>query len=155
LVTGAIQFARSEGLIPAPEPTHAIAATIREAIRCRESGEAKVILTAMCGHGHFDLPAYEKYLQGNMVDLSFSEDKVKASLAKIPQVIPWALSTLLCVSVYYFHLFQEIYVVFSFIIIRLYTFLKAYFIYFIIIISLFNIGQIMFKYSTDNRTWID
>ncbi|XP_014503987.1 uncharacterized protein LOC106764243 [Vigna radiata var. radiata] len=85
---GAIQFARSEGLIPAPEPTHAIAATIREAIRCRESGEAKVILTAMCGHGHFDLPAYEKYLQGNMVDLSFSEDKVKASLAKIPQVIP-------------------------------------------------------------------
>ena len=155
MVTGAIQFARSEGLIPAPEPTHAIAATIREAIRCRESGEAKVILTAMCGHGHFDLPAYEKYLQGNMVDLSFSEDKVKASLAKIPQVIPWALSTLLCVSVYYFHLFQEIYVVFSFIIIRLYTFLKAYFIYFIIIISLFNIGQIMFKYSTDNRTWID
>ncbi|KAG4395826.1 hypothetical protein GLYMA_19G042350v4 [Glycine max] len=83
---GAIQFARSEGLIPASEPTHAIAATIREAIRCRETGEAKVILTAMCGHGHFDLPAYEKYLQGNMVDLSFSEDKMKASLANIPQV---------------------------------------------------------------------
>ena len=57
-----------------------------KAIRCRETGEAKVILTAMCGHGHFDLPAYEKYLQGNMVDLSFSEDKMKASLANIPQV---------------------------------------------------------------------
>lgn len=84
LITGAIQFARSEGLIPAPEPTHAIAATIREALHCRETGEAKVILTAMCGHGHFDLPAYEKYLQGNMVDLSFSEDRLKASHANIP-----------------------------------------------------------------------
>ncbi|WJX70753.1 tryptophan synthase [Trifolium repens] len=83
---GAIQFARSEGLIPAPEPTHAIAATIREALHCRETGEAKVILTAMCGHGHFDLPAYEKYLQGNMVDLSFSEDRLKASLANISHV---------------------------------------------------------------------
>jgi tryptophan synthase beta chain len=85
-VAGAIQFARSEGLIPAPEPTHAIAATIREALRCRETGESKVILTAMCGHGHFDLPAYEKYLQGNMVDLSFSEVKIQASMANIPHV---------------------------------------------------------------------
>ncbi|KAK3212220.1 hypothetical protein Dsin_016926 [Dipteronia sinensis] len=84
---GAIQFARSEGLIPAPEPTHAIAATIREALRCRETREAKVILMAMCGHGHFDLTAYEKYLQGNMVDLSFEEENIKESLAKIPQVV--------------------------------------------------------------------
>ncbi|KAL5974470.1 Tryptophan synthase beta chain 2 [Asimina triloba] len=60
---GALQFARTEGLIPAPEPTHAIAAAIREALHCRETGESKVILMAMCGHGHFDLPAYEKYLQ--------------------------------------------------------------------------------------------
>ncbi|KAL0343549.1 UNVERIFIED_CONTAM: Tryptophan synthase beta chain 2 [Sesamum angustifolium] len=85
---GAIQFARSEGLIPAPEPTHAIAATIREALHCRETGESKVILMAMCGHGHFDLPAYEKYLQGDLVDLSFSEEKIKESLAKIPQLEP-------------------------------------------------------------------
>ncbi|EXB85840.1 Tryptophan synthase beta chain 2 [Morus notabilis] len=84
---GAIQFARTEGLIPAPEPTHAIAATIREALKCKETGEAKVILTAMCGHGHFDLPAYEKYLQGDMVDLSFSKEKIEASLANIPQVV--------------------------------------------------------------------
>ncbi|KAL7612405.1 uncharacterized protein LOC111876670 [Lactuca sativa] len=83
---GAIQFARSEGLIPAPEPTHAIAAAIREALHCKESGESKVILMAMCGHGHFDLPAYEKYLQGAMVDLSFSEDKMQASLANIPHL---------------------------------------------------------------------
>ncbi|KAK6129068.1 hypothetical protein DH2020_037181 [Rehmannia glutinosa] len=82
---GAIQFARSEGLIPAPEPTHAIAATIREALHCRETGESKVILMAMCGHGHFDLPAYDKYLQGGLVDLSFSEERIKASLANIPQ----------------------------------------------------------------------
>lgn len=86
-VAGAIQFARTEGLIPAPEPTHAIAAAIREAFHCRETGESKVILMAMCGHGHFDLPAYEKYLQGNMVDLSFEEDKIKAALANIPQVV--------------------------------------------------------------------
>ena len=87
VLLGAIQFARTEGLIPAPEPTHAIAATIREALKCKETGESKVILTAMCGHGHFDLPAYEKYLQGEMVDLSFSEDKIKASLASIPQLV--------------------------------------------------------------------
>ncbi|KAM3337725.1 tryptophan synthase beta chain 2 [Capsicum galapagoense] len=84
---GAIQFARSEGLIPAPEPTHAIAATIREALRCKETGESKVILMAMCGHGHFDLSSYDKYLQGSLVDLSFSEEKIKASLAKIPQPV--------------------------------------------------------------------
>ncbi|KAH9739518.1 Tryptophan synthase [Citrus sinensis] len=84
---GAIQFARTEGIIPAPEPTHAIAATIREALRCKETGEAKVILTAMCGHGHFDLASYENYLQGKMVDLSFEEKKIQESLDKIPQVI--------------------------------------------------------------------
>lgn len=85
-IAGAIKFARTEGLIPAPEPTHAIAATIREAQKCREAGEAKVILTAMCGHGHFDLPAYENYLQGNLVDLSFEEEKIQASLASVPKV---------------------------------------------------------------------
>ncbi|GMH27169.1 hypothetical protein Nepgr_029012 [Nepenthes gracilis] len=83
---GAIKFARSEGLIAAPEPTHAIAATIREALHCRETGEAKVILMAMCGHGHFDLPSYDKYLQGNLVDLPFAGAAIQSSLAKIPQV---------------------------------------------------------------------
>lgn len=84
---GAIQFARSEGLIPAPEPTHAIAAVIREALHCKKTGESIVILMAMCGHGHFDLPAYDKFLQGNLVDLSFSEDKIQESLAKVPQLV--------------------------------------------------------------------
>lgn len=86
LFVGAIQFARSEGLIPAPEPTHAIAATIREALRCRETGESKVILTAMCGHGHFDLPTYEKYLQGGVKDLSFAKEKIQELPTTIPRV---------------------------------------------------------------------
>ncbi|KAL2927341.1 Tryptophan synthase beta chain 2 [Bienertia sinuspersici] len=84
---GAIQFARSEGLISAPEPTHAIAAVIREALQCKQTGESKVILMAMCGHGHFDLPAYDNFLQGNLVDLSFSEEKIQESLAKVPQFV--------------------------------------------------------------------
>ncbi|XP_072963883.1 uncharacterized protein [Typha angustifolia] len=83
----AVQFARTEGLIPAPEPAHAIAAAIREALHCRKTGEKKVILMAMCGHGHFDLAAYDKYFQGNMVDLSISAEKLQASLAAVPQVV--------------------------------------------------------------------
>ena len=58
----ALMFARTEGIVPAPEPTHAIAAAIREARRCKETGESKVILTALCGHGHLDMAAYEAYL---------------------------------------------------------------------------------------------
>ncbi|KAK9681566.1 hypothetical protein RND81_10G011400 [Saponaria officinalis] len=84
---GAIKFARSEGLIPAPEPTHAIAAAIREALHCKETGESKVILMAMCGHGHFDLPSYDKFLRGDLVDLSFSEERIQASLSKIPKIV--------------------------------------------------------------------
>lgn len=86
-LAGAIQFARTEGIIPAPEPTHAIAATIREALRCKETGEAKVILMAMCGHGHFDLTSYDKYLKGELIDLSFSEEKIRESLSKVPHVV--------------------------------------------------------------------
>ena len=64
----ALQFARTEGIVPAPEPTHALAATIREAAACKETGESKVILTALCGHGHLDLGAYQQFLSGEMVD---------------------------------------------------------------------------------------
>ena len=63
-----VRFARTEGIVPAPEPTHALAETIAEALRCKESGEDKVILTALCGHGHFDLAAYDRYLSGRMED---------------------------------------------------------------------------------------
>ncbi len=80
----ALQFSRSEGVIPAPEPTHAIAAAVREALACKESGEEKVILTALCGHGHLDLAAYEKYLSGEMVDYELSDDTIAEAMATVP-----------------------------------------------------------------------
>jgi tryptophan synthase beta chain len=82
----ALTFARAEGIIPAPEPTHALAAAVREANRCKESGESKVILTALCGHGHFDMAAYEAYLAGRLEDYDYPEDKVREALARVPVV---------------------------------------------------------------------
>lgn len=84
--TAALQFARTEGIVPAPEPTHAIAAAVREALRCKHTGEEKVILTALCGHGHLDLAAYEKFLSGEMVDFDLSDEAVAAAMAQIPVV---------------------------------------------------------------------
>ncbi|WP_439382700.1 TrpB-like pyridoxal phosphate-dependent enzyme [Amycolatopsis lexingtonensis] len=79
-----VRFARSEGIIPAPEPTHALAACIQEALRCKETGEEKVILTALCGHAHLDLPAYGAYLAGDMVDNELSAATLEASLTTLP-----------------------------------------------------------------------
>jgi len=73
-------------VVPAPEPTHAIAAAVREAMACRESGEEKVILTALCGHGHLDLAAYEKFLAGEMVDYDLSDEAVAAAMAEVPVI---------------------------------------------------------------------
>ena len=84
--TAGVQFARAEGIVPAPEPTHALAETVREALRCKESGESKVILTALCGHGHFDMAAYDAYLTDRMVDEEVSEERFAAALATVPQV---------------------------------------------------------------------
>jgi tryptophan synthase beta chain len=80
----AITFAKAEGIIPAPEPSHAIAAVVEEAKKCAESGEEKVILTALCGHGHFDMLAYERYLSGEMVDYELPQDQIDAALASLP-----------------------------------------------------------------------
>jgi len=82
----AVQFARTEGIVPAPEPTHALAACIREALACKESGEEKVILTALCGHGHFDLAAYDAYLSGQMVDEDVPDERFAGALAELPKV---------------------------------------------------------------------
>jgi len=82
----AVQFARAEGIVPAPEPTHALAACIREALACKESGEEKVILTALCGHGHLDLAAYDAFLSGRMVDEEVTDERFAAALADLPQV---------------------------------------------------------------------
>ena len=79
-----LQFARTEGIVPAPEPTHAIAATVREALACKESGESKTILTAMCGHGHLDLSAYESYISGAVSDFDLSDEAIAASLSSVP-----------------------------------------------------------------------
>jgi tryptophan synthase beta chain len=82
----AVQFARTEGIVAAPEPTHALALAIRQAKQARETGEETVILTALCGHGHFDLPAYDDYLNGRMVDEAVTDERFAASLATLPQV---------------------------------------------------------------------
>jgi tryptophan synthase beta chain len=79
-----VMFAQTQGILPAPEPTHAIRAAIDEAIRCRETGESKTILFNMCGHGHFDLTAYDNYLKGNLVDLEYPESKVQEALTRLP-----------------------------------------------------------------------
>jgi tryptophan synthase beta chain len=65
----AVQFARTEGTLPAPEPAHAIRAVIDEALRCKEEGSQETIVFNLCGHGHFDLKAYDDYLSGNLLDV--------------------------------------------------------------------------------------
>jgi tryptophan synthase beta chain len=81
-----VRFARAEGIVPAPEPTHALAATIEEAERCRETGEEKVILTALCGHGQLDLASYGRYLEGGIVDRALSDQDVETALGDLPRV---------------------------------------------------------------------
>lgn len=80
----AVEFARAEGIVPAPEPSHAIAAAVREALTCKETGEEKVILTALCGHGHFDMGAYRLFLDGKLEDYAYPEEKVREAMEKIP-----------------------------------------------------------------------
>ncbi len=81
-----VQFARAEGIVPAPEPNHAIRVAIDEALACRESGESKTILIALSGHGHFDLAAYDEFLTGKLQDYVYPEEKVKEALAHLPKV---------------------------------------------------------------------
>jgi tryptophan synthase beta chain len=83
-----VLFARTEGIVPAPEPTHALAAAVEEALRCKESGEEKVILTALCGHGHLDLPAYHAYLNNEIVDASIADESLRASIAEALTTLP-------------------------------------------------------------------
>ena len=81
-----VTFARTEGIISAPEPCHNLKVAIDEALKCKESGEAKTILIAHSGHGHFDLAAYDSYLSGKMQDYEFPEEKMKEALASLPKV---------------------------------------------------------------------
>jgi predicted alternative tryptophan synthase beta-subunit len=82
----ALQFARTEGIIPAPESAHAIRVVIDEALKCKEAGRGKTILFNLSGHGHFDLGAYEAFLGGKLQDYEYPEEKVAEALRGLPQV---------------------------------------------------------------------
>jgi tryptophan synthase beta chain len=81
-----VTFARTEGIISAPETTHAIRVAIDEAIKCRESGESKVILFNHSGHGHFDMAAYDAYLSGKLEDYEYPQKMVEEALKHLPEV---------------------------------------------------------------------
>jgi tryptophan synthase beta chain len=81
----AVTFARAEGIIPAPEPTHAIRAVFNEAEAAKQAGEERVILFNLCGHGHLDLAAYQAFMSGELEDLEFSEAEMERALAALPE----------------------------------------------------------------------
>ncbi|MCD6452675.1 MAG: TrpB-like pyridoxal phosphate-dependent enzyme [Dehalococcoidales bacterium] len=81
-----ITFARTEGIISAPEPNHAIKVVIDEALKCKESGESKTILLAHSGHGHVDMAAYDAYLSGKLSDYAYPKEKVDEALASLPKM---------------------------------------------------------------------
>ncbi len=82
-----LTFARAEGILPAPEANHAVKGAIDEALKCKESGESKVILFNLCGHGHFDMQAYTDYQAGKLVDTEYSAEEVAMALAGLPVVL--------------------------------------------------------------------
>ena len=81
-----VTFARTEGIIPAPESNHAIRAVIDEAWRCKQSGEPKTLLFNLSGHGHFDMSSYDRFFKGELEDYDYPEEAVKESLAHLPKV---------------------------------------------------------------------
>ena len=81
-----VLFARSEGIVPAPESTHAIAAAIREAKQCAKTGEPKTLLFNLSGHGHFDMSSYDRYFAGELQDYAYPEEAIQESLKHLPQV---------------------------------------------------------------------
>ncbi len=84
----AVQFARAEGIPPAPESAHAVRFVIDEAVRCREAGESRAILFNLSGHGHFDLAAYEEYLTGRLVDYEYPDAEIERALEGLSSLQP-------------------------------------------------------------------
>jgi len=82
-------FIQTEGIIPAPEPAHAIKGVVDEALRCKETGEEKVILFLLCGHGYFDMQAYDDYLSGKLLPYEYPTEKVEESIRKLRKLYPW------------------------------------------------------------------
>jgi len=81
-----VAFARAEGIIPAPESCHAIRACMDEALRCKETGEPKVLFFNLSGHGHFDMASYDKYFSGGLEDYAYPEHEIEAALHRLPKV---------------------------------------------------------------------
>jgi tryptophan synthase beta chain len=81
-----VTFARAEGIVPAPESCHAIRACIDEALRCKQTGEPKVLLFNLSGHGHFDMASYDKYFAGELEDYEYPEAAIHAALERLPKV---------------------------------------------------------------------
>lgn len=86
IFTAAILFAQSEGILPAPESAHAIRGAINEALKAKETGEAKTVLFCLSGHGHFDLTAYDNYLSGRLEDYAMPDAQIDAALKDLPEV---------------------------------------------------------------------
>lgn len=86
MFAAALSFARSEGIVPAPEAGHAVWGAMQEALLAREAGKTCTIVFNLCGHGHFDLSAYETFLAGKLEDFEYPEEAVQKSLAALPQV---------------------------------------------------------------------
>jgi tryptophan synthase beta chain len=82
-------FIQTEGIIPAPEPSHAIKGVIDEALRCKQTGEAKTILFVLCGHGYFDMAAYDEYFSGRLQPYEYPTEKVAESMDKLHKLYPW------------------------------------------------------------------
>jgi len=82
-------FTQKEGILPAPEPAHGIKAVIDEALECKETGEEKTIVFLLCGHGHFDMQAYDDYNNGNLAPYEYPKEKVDESIRKLENLYPW------------------------------------------------------------------
>jgi tryptophan synthase beta chain len=80
-------FARTEGIIPAPESCHAIAATIREAKKCKETGEEKVILFNLSGHGLIDMPSYEQFISGDLQNYKVTDEEIEKNVSQLEKII--------------------------------------------------------------------
>ena len=85
----AMLFARTEGIIPAPEPAHAIKAVIDDALECKRTGEEKTILFLLCGHGHFDMKAFQDYVEGRLPPYEYPTEKVEKAIKELKQMYPW------------------------------------------------------------------
>jgi predicted alternative tryptophan synthase beta-subunit len=83
---GGVQFAQCEGILPAPESNHAVRATINEAIKCRETGEKKVILFNLSGHGNFDMMAYHQFVNGELPRYEYPQAEIAEAMTHLPEV---------------------------------------------------------------------